>query len=102
MSATSDLKMADYDIPVYPGTMRYNPQVKDHGIIIGCLVFHGLLMPNPVEVQPPGDYRLFIVLRVVTSRDHIPSASLDNEPLDLVYNPVRELGKAQIAQRTHR
>ena len=36
--------MADYDIPVYPGTMRYNPQVKDHGIIIGCLVFHGLLM----------------------------------------------------------
>jgi len=24
--------------------MRYNPQVKDHGIIIGCLVFHGLLM----------------------------------------------------------
>ena len=37
--------MADYDIPVYPGTMRYNPQVKDHGIIIGCLIFHGLLMP---------------------------------------------------------
>ena len=36
--------MADYDIPVYPGTMRYNPQVKDHGIIIGCLIFHGLLM----------------------------------------------------------
>ena len=38
--------MADYDIPVYPGTMRYNPQasVKGHGIIIGCLIFHGLLM----------------------------------------------------------
>ena len=35
--------MADHDIPVYPGTMRYNPQVEDHGIIIGCLVFHGLL-----------------------------------------------------------
>ena len=34
--------MADYDIPVYPGTMRYNPQVKDHGIIIGCLIFHGI------------------------------------------------------------
>ena len=44
MSATSDLKMADYDIPVYPGTMLYNPQAKDHGIIIGCLIFHGLLM----------------------------------------------------------
>ena len=44
LSATSDLKMADYDIPVYPGTMRYNPQVKDHGIIIGYLIFHGLLM----------------------------------------------------------
>ena len=44
LSATSDLKMADYDIPVYPGTMRYNPQVKDHGIIIGCLIFRGLLM----------------------------------------------------------
>ena len=44
LSATSDLKMADYDIPVYPSTMRYNPQVKDHGIIIGCLIFRGLLM----------------------------------------------------------
>ena len=39
LSATGDLKMADYDIPVYPGTMRYNPQVEDHGIIIGCLIF---------------------------------------------------------------
>ena len=36
--------MADYNIPVYPGTMRYNPRVEDHGIIIGCLVFYGLLM----------------------------------------------------------
>ena len=44
LSATSDLKMADYDIPVYPGTMYYNPQVKDHGITIGWLIFHGLLM----------------------------------------------------------
>ena len=44
LSATGDLKMADYDIPVYPGTMRYNPRVEDHGIIIGCLVFYGLLM----------------------------------------------------------
>ena len=26
-------------------TMHYNPQVKDHGIIIDCLIFHGLLMP---------------------------------------------------------
>ena len=49
MSATSDLKMADYDIPVYPSTMRYNPQVKDHGIIIGCLIFHGLLMKSNHE-----------------------------------------------------
>ena len=48
LSATGDLKLADHDILVYPGTMRYNPQVEDHGIIIRCLVFHGLLMP-------PGD-----------------------------------------------
>ena len=46
LSATSDLKMADYDIPVYPGTMRYNPQVKDRRIIIGYLIFHGLLMTH--------------------------------------------------------
>ena len=26
-------------------TMHYDPQVKDHGIIIDCLIFHGLLMP---------------------------------------------------------
>ena len=43
LSATGDLKLADHDILVYPGTMRYNPQVEDHGIIIGSLVFHGLL-----------------------------------------------------------
>ena len=71
LSATSDLKMADYDIPAYPGTLRYNPQVKDHGIIIGCLIFHGLLMhmgegdrifcsrKNSVEVFPQPDHFMF-------------------------------------------
>ena len=57
LSATSDLKMADYDIPVYPGTMRYNPQVKDHGIIIGCLIFHGLLMMRSESVFDSGRKR---------------------------------------------
>ena len=50
--------MADYDIPVYPGTMRYNPQVKDHcGITIGCLIFHGLLMSESGNAA--GDLEVF-------------------------------------------
>ena len=41
--------------------MRYNPQVKDHGIIIGCLIFHGLLMSELVLTRPqPGEQVLII------------------------------------------
>jgi len=41
-------------------------------------------MKNPVEVRPPTDDRFFIVLRVITSGDHIPFTPLDDVPLDLV------------------
>jgi len=44
-------------------------------------------MPDPLEFQIPGDNRLFIVLRVVTSRDHVPFAPLDDIPLDPVRSP---------------
>ena len=46
---------------------------------------------NPLEVQIPGRDRLFIVIRVITSRDRIPSAPLGDVPLDLVHNPDTEL-----------
>jgi len=29
--------MADQDIPVYPGTIRYNLQVKNCGVVIGSI-----------------------------------------------------------------
>ena len=44
-------------------------------------------MNNPVEVRPPGGDCLFIVLRVILSRDHIPFPPLDDVPLDLVHSP---------------
>jgi len=40
-------------------------------------------MKNPVEVRPPVDDRLFIVLRVITSGDRVPFTPLDDVPLDL-------------------
>jgi len=56
---------------------------------------------NPVEVQLPGGDRLFIFFRVISSRDCVPFASLDDMPLDLVYNPDRELDEEN-AQSTRR
>jgi len=56
---------------------------------------------NPVEIQLPGRDRLFIVLRVVTSRDRVPSAPPCDVPLDLVHIPDRELGE-ETARRTDR
>ena len=44
-------------------------------------------MTNSVEVQPPGNDRLFIVLRMVESRNRIPFTPLDNVPLNLGYSP---------------
>ena len=58
-------------------------------------------MPNFVEVQPPGSGRLFVVLRVITSRDHIPFTPLDDVPPDLVHSPDWELGE-EIARHMHR
>jgi len=58
-------------------------------------------MKNSVEVQLPGDDRLFIVLRVVTSRDRVPFVSLDDMSLDLVFNPDREFGE-EIVRHTDR
>ena len=56
---------------------------------------------NPVEVKLPGGNRLFIVLRVIASRDRIPFPPLDDVLLDPVHDPDRELGE-EIARRMHR
>jgi len=55
-------------------------------------------MKNPVEVQPPGGDRFFIVLRVITSRDRIPFPPLDDVPLDLFHSPDWEFDE-EIARR---
>ena len=44
-------------------------------------------MKNTVEIQSPGSDRLFIILRVIISGDHIPFTPLDDVPLDLVRSP---------------
>ena len=56
---------------------------------------------DPLDVQIPGRDRLLIVIRVITSRDRIPSAPLGDVPLDLVHNPDPELGK-ETARRVDR
>ena len=48
-------------------------------------------MQNSVEVRLPGSDHLFVILRVVTSRDHVPFTSPDDVPLDLAHSPDREL-----------
>ena len=45
-------------------------------------------MEDPVEVQPPGGDRLFIVLCVEKPRGHIPFALLNDLPLDLCHSPA--------------
>jgi hypothetical protein len=45
-------------------------------------------MEDPVEVQPPGGDRLFVVLRVEKPRDRIPFALLNDLPLDLCHSPA--------------
>ena len=47
-------------------------------------------MEDPVEVQPPAGNRLFIVLRVEMSRDHIPFTPPDDAPLNLGHSPAFE------------
>ena len=48
---------------------------------------------NPLKVQFPSQDRLFVVPRVVTSRDRVPSDPLGDVPPDLVHNPDPELGE---------
>ena len=64
-------------------------------------------MKNPVEVQPPGCDRFFIVLGAITSRDRIPFSPLDDVPLDLFHSPDWEFDgkiarRVRIAGSTHR
>jgi len=59
-------------------------------------------MKNPVEVQPPGGNRVFIVLRVIAPRDRTPFIPpLDDVPLDLGHGPGWELGE-RIVRCIHR
>ena len=44
-------------------------------------------MKGPVKIQPLGDHRFLVVLRVIKSRDRIPFTPLDDVPLDLVHSP---------------
>jgi len=43
---------------------------------------------DPIEVQPPGGDRLFIILCVDKSRDHVPFTLLDDLPLNLHDGPA--------------
>jgi len=56
---------------------------------------------NPLEVQLPASDRLFIVLRVIASRDRVPSAPLGDVSLDLVHNPDPELGEETARRMGH-
>ena len=58
--------MADYDIPVYPGTMRYNPQVKDH--------------QQTVENQTT-DYNPMMLFKQVSKPSPLPRVSVNKPPL---------------------
>jgi len=56
---------------------------------------------NPLEVQFPGRDRLFIVIRVIKSRDRVPSAPLGDLPLNLVHNTDRELSEETARRMDH-
>ena len=45
-------------------------------------------MKDPVEIQPPGRNRFFIVLRVEYPRDSTSSTTLDDVLLDLGHSPA--------------
>ena len=48
---------------------------------------------DSVEIRPPGSDHLFIITRVIASRDRIPLALLNDVSLDLGDSPNRELSK---------
>jgi len=58
-------------------------------------------MKDPVEIQPPGTDRVFIILRVIASGNRVPFTPLDDVSLDLVHSPDRELGE-EVPRRIHR
>ena len=47
-------------------------------------------MEEPVEVRPPASDRIFIVLGVEESRDHVSLTPLDHLRLDLSHGPAIE------------
>ena len=63
-------------------------------------------MEDPVEVGPPGNNRLFIVLRVEEPRDSVSFTPLDDLPLNLGHSSaieslVSESPKVYAAGSTH-
>ena len=56
-------------------------------------------MKDPVEVQPPGGERFFIVLRVGESGEHISLALLDDFLLDLRHGPMIENTVSKLCKR---
>jgi len=69
---------------VYP---KFNLEAEGQPSSRRCDETHVKDAKNPVEVRPPVDNRLFIVLRVITSGDRIPFTPLDDVSLDLVRSP---------------
>lgn len=58
-------------------------------------------MKNPVEVQPPGSDRVFIVLCVIASGNRTPFTPLDDMSPDLVHSPDQKFGE-EVARHVHR
>jgi hypothetical protein len=63
-------------------------------------------MEDPIEVQPPGSGRFFIILCMNESGESIPSGLLDDHLLDLRHGPaigsvVSELCIKRITGSTH-
>lgn len=46
---------------------------------------------NLIKVHPPGSDRLFVILRVKTSRDQIPFTPLGHLPLNICHSTVIEV-----------
>ena len=69
---------------VYP---KFNLEAEGQRSSRRCDETHIKDVNSSVEVQPPGSNRLFIVLRMITSRDRIPFTPLDYVPLDLLRSP---------------
>ena len=104
---------------------RWGGCLKRHGVYIWMCIYHEFSLEarsqqqssrsdgthvknvkNTVKLQPPGSDCLFIILRVVMSRDRVPFTSLNNVPLDLVHSStiqslVRKSHGVRIADSTY-